>query len=244
MKTPLTTLPADAFVVAALDELITDTQSLLDAAARSKPTDKDEVAFWRKQRNAYVNAQGDWADGLRPHLTPNGYLLRSASHPGETHRAWQVGSIWTCSCRAGELGIFHRHTALISALERAAEMESEAQKDAEISGGGSDETGSDNDLPVSCSLSPVPSQGNPIPHAAEAAAWVGAQIALSQRIDATAALLDAMRAAQACDPPGEGPSLGDDEGDTLPSRRHLGLRLVHARKHSAYFASAFYLEAA
>lgn len=119
----LTTLPADQLIAQALDELVTDTQQLLDAAGQSKPLDRDEVAFWRRQRNAYVNAAGDWADGLRPHLTPGGYLLRSASHPGETHRAWQVGGIWTCSCKAGDLGLFHRHTALISAIERASELE-------------------------------------------------------------------------------------------------------------------------
>lgn len=32
-----------------------------------------------------------------------------------------------------------------------------------------------------------------------------------------------------CDPPGEGPSLGDEEGDTLPSRRQFGQRLAQAR---------------
>lgn len=42
---------------------------------------------------------------------------------------------------------------------------------------------------------------------------------LAERLDATAAIIDAMRAAQRCDPPGEGPSLGDEEGDRLPSAR-------------------------
>jgi hypothetical protein len=48
--------------------------------------------------------------------------------------------------------------------------------------------------------------------------------------------------ARSDDPPFEDNPLGDDEGDTPPARR-LGLRLVQARRKSAYFASAFYLAA-
>lgn len=127
MNTPLPILPQDTFVMQALNELITDTQNLLDAAGQAKPIDQEELKFWRRQRNAYVNAQGDWLSGLRPQPTETGYILRSASHPGETHRAWQVGGIWTCSCKAGDLGVFHRHTALISAIERACELEALAE---------------------------------------------------------------------------------------------------------------------
>ena len=118
-----TDLPGDAFVAAAFDELITDTQNLLDAALHATPRDADEVKVWRSQRAAYVNAQGDWLAGLRPLPTQSGYILRSASQPGQTHRAWKIGGVWTCSCKAGDRGLFHRHTALISALERAGELE-------------------------------------------------------------------------------------------------------------------------
>lgn len=73
-----------------------------------------------------------------------------------------------------------------------------------------------------------------------------AQQLLSERLTATAAIIDAMRHAQGraflrCDPPNEPSPLGDDEGDELPRRR--GVRLAQARKRSAYFASAFYLAA-
>lgn len=119
-----TSLPADTFMAAAFDELLTDTQNLLDATIAQKPYDKDEARYWRSQRTAYVNAQGDWLDGLRPIATDSGYILRSASQPGRTHRAWRLGGIWTCSCTAGDRGIFHRHTALISVIERASELES------------------------------------------------------------------------------------------------------------------------
>lgn len=126
-----TLLPSDQFISAAFEELISDTQNLLTAALAQKPYDKDEAKFWRSQRAAYVNAHGDWLAGLRPLPTESGYILRSASVPGQTHRAWKVGGIWTCSCKAGDLGLFHRHTALISALERAAELESLAEDQAE-----------------------------------------------------------------------------------------------------------------
>lgn len=163
----LTTLPTDSFISAAFEELISDTQSLFESAVAAKPIDKDEVKFWRSQRAAFVNAQGDWLSGLRPVATESGYILRSASVPGQTHRAWKVGGIWTCSCKAGDRGIFHRHTALINVIERAAEMENEARKDAElVRGGGSG-------------------------HTPEAAAQL-----LEERLEATAQLIDAMRAAQ------------------------------------------------
>jgi hypothetical protein len=210
----LTALPADEYITAALDELVTDTQSLLDAAGEQKPIDQEELKFWRRQRNAYVNAAGDWADGLRPHLTPTGYILRSASHPGETHRAWQVGGIWTCSCRAGELGVFHRHTALISAIERAAELQTlDEQAREDVTGGGPEET----------------------PPAAAPEPWqIGRVIArqmLCARLEATEAYLETLRAEQ--------------QRLSLPAQpaKPLKVRLVEARKKSAYFASAFYLAA-
>lgn len=75
---------------------------------------------------------------------------------------------------------------------------------------------------------------------------------LAERLDATAQTLDAMRSAQgrsalSNDPPGQNPE-DDSPGDEPPvypaPNGHLGYRLAQARKKSAYFASAFYLEAA
>ena len=54
---------------------------------------------------------------------------------------------------------------------------------------------------------------------------------LRQRLAATAAYLESLRQAQQQTPPADAP-------------RRLGVRLVEARKKSAYFTSAFYLEAA
>lgn len=81
-----------------------------------------------------------------------------------------------------------------------------------------------------------------------------AQAVLAARLDATAAIIDALRAAQAsepaCVPPGT-PTGDDLPDDVPPSARHpstssgqrLGYRLATARKKSAYFTSAFYLAA-
>lgn len=131
-----TTLPADSYVLAALDELITDTQSLLDAALLAKPRDadaKDEIAYWKRQRNSFVNALADWTDGLRPTPALGGYLFPSSSRPGSLrHRVWRQGGVWACSCEAGEKGFFHRHTATVAALLRAAELAArDAQQDEE-----------------------------------------------------------------------------------------------------------------
>lgn len=193
MKTPLTTLPSDTFIVAAFEELISDTQNLLDAARTSKPLDKAEIAYWRSQRTAYVNGYGDYKAGLLPHATPTGYILRSASHPDQTHRAWQVGGIWTCSCKAGDRGIFHRHTALISALERAAELESLAAPVVEEVTSGPDEAAHVQQL------------------------LTARLIATAQIVDAMRAAQG--RTARACDPPNEPNPLGDEEGDSEPPDR-------------------------
>lgn len=67
---------------------------------------------------------------------------------------------------------------------------------------------------------------------------------LAERLDATAQILDTMRARQQTSVP-PGTPIGDDLPDDVPpSARQLGYRLATARKRSAYFASAFYLEAA
>ena len=116
-----TDFPPEHLVSAALEELVGEAQRALNIAL-SENADKDEKAFWRRQRNAFVNAEADWLEGRRPRETASGYLLPSASRPGAYHRCWRAGGVWCCSCEAGEQGLFHRHTALICALERAMDI--------------------------------------------------------------------------------------------------------------------------
>jgi hypothetical protein len=63
-----------------------------------------------------------------------------------------------------------------------------------------------------------------------------AQALLGARLADTAAIVDAMRQAQRCDPPNEPPPLGGDEGDTLPSRAPWYARAAVARR--AYLVAA------
>lgn len=142
--TTLTTLPADSFIDEAFQELIADAQSLFDATNAACPPKgadkadvaawKDELAFWRRQRNAFQNAAADWYEaGHRPTPTPQGYLFPSSSRPGALrHRVYRAGGVWACTCEAGERGLFHRHTATIAVIERAAELESAAEHEAAI----------------------------------------------------------------------------------------------------------------
>jgi hypothetical protein len=117
---------SDAFIAAALEEFVTETQTLLDAALAQKPADadvRDEIKFWRAQRNAFVKAQHYFGQGVRLTQTPSGYTVPSASRPGAlVHCCYKVGDIWACSCEAGEKGFFHWHTALIHAVERGLEL--------------------------------------------------------------------------------------------------------------------------
>jgi len=112
-------LSTDDQIGAALEELVKDTQRLYDARDTG---DAEECAFWKRQRNAFIRAQGQWLKGVRPTPTPSGYLIPSASRPGAVeHRCYQIGGVWTCTCEAGERGEFHWHPALINAVELAAE---------------------------------------------------------------------------------------------------------------------------
>jgi hypothetical protein len=121
--TESTPLPFESLIAAALEELVGDTERLLAAAQEQKPIDKEEIAFWKRQRNAFVKAQTYWLQGVRPVWTGSAYNVPSASRPGAVvHRCYKVGGIWVCSCEAGERGIFHWHTALIGAMERAEEL--------------------------------------------------------------------------------------------------------------------------
>jgi hypothetical protein len=209
----LTTLPLDTFVTAAFAELLEDVGNLLSVA-----DGRDERTFWRRQLTALNKAQYHWLAGVRPQLTGDAYLLPSASSSGlMVYRLIKQGGILVCDCKAGQNGILCWHHMAINVIERAAELESRDVIEAEISGSGND-----------------PECGpNPIPHAHEAAAWVGGHIALQQRLAATAQLLDTLRAAQ-----------GRTALATNDEPRRLGMRLMQARRRSAAFASAFYLEAA
>jgi hypothetical protein len=222
--TTLTTLPADTFVTAALAELLDDVTNLLASAQAQKPCDKDEIGFWRRQLSALNKAESYWLQGVRPQIAGDTYLLASASRPGAlVHRLSKQGGIVVCSCEACQRGLLCWHHMLINVVERAAELETLATARGEVSGGPEQ--------------SPA-AQANLIPHREEAAAW----LALQTRLAVTAQYVATLRAAQlASDPPGDNP-LGDEQGDEVPARR-LGLRLVQARRKSAYFASAFYLAA-
>jgi hypothetical protein len=57
-----------------------------------------------------------------PLVAGDAYLVPSASRPGAYHRCWREGGVWICSCEAGDQGIFHWHTALISTIEYAIDL--------------------------------------------------------------------------------------------------------------------------
>lgn len=213
----LTQLPANNFITAAFTELLDDVTNLLTAARDQKPRDTDELKFWHAQFNALNKAEKYWSDGTRPTISGSAYLLPSASRPGAlVHRLTRIGGILICSCEAGSKGTLCWHHQLACIVERAAELESLARTAEDVGSG--PETG-----------------GNPIPHAAAAAAWVAGQITLAERLATTAQLLDAMRDAQ------QSHTSQDRQAQDAP--RRLGLRLMEARKKSAAFASAFYLAA-
>jgi hypothetical protein len=118
---------SDTYISQALEEFVTETQAQYDAALAHKADDdmKDEIAFWKAQRNAFVKAQHHFARGVRLNETPSGYTVASASRPDSIHRLYKigdVGDIWTCSCEAGERGVFHWHTALVAGYERGAQL--------------------------------------------------------------------------------------------------------------------------
>lgn len=123
MTTTELTFPTQAQLAAALESLLDTAQRTYDQCDRS---DKEERAFWRRQRNAYINAQADVLAGRLPLVAGDAYLVSSASRPGAYHRCWREGGVWRCSCTAGDLGgengAFHRHTALISAIEYAIDL--------------------------------------------------------------------------------------------------------------------------
>jgi hypothetical protein len=128
----LSILPTDAFVSAACSELLEDVTNFLTAAEQSRPLDRDEIGFWRRQLHALNKAQSYYLDGVRPQIAGDTYLLSSASRPGAlVHRLSKQGGIVVCSCEAGTRGLLCWHHQLICVVERAAEIQSWAEDKAE-----------------------------------------------------------------------------------------------------------------
>lgn len=177
--------PADTFITAAFDELLSDVSGLLVSAQAQKPQDRDEVMFWKAQANALNKAQYQWSQGVRPAQSGPTWLMPSASRPGALiHRLTKQGGIVVCSCEAGQRGLLCWHHMLINVLERAAELESLATAVAVGSG----------------------------PDAAPATAAA----LLEARLIATAAIIDAMRAAQGRGPLASVPP-DTEPGEDLPN---------------------------
>jgi hypothetical protein len=119
--------PPEHLITEVLADAIAETdkhvKTLLAIPARQRDEDtRDELSFWKRQRQAYTNALADFEQGRRLIATEDGYLAPSTSRPGTFHRCYRAGGVWMCSCEAGDQGVFHRHTALISAYERADEL--------------------------------------------------------------------------------------------------------------------------
>lgn len=128
----LTILPAESFVDAAFAELLKDVDNLLASAGAQRPQDKEELAFWRRQSSALNKAESYYRQGVALTLAPDAYLLPSASRPGAlVHRLRRLGGVLVCDCEASAHGRLCWHAMLISVVERAAELESLAEDEAE-----------------------------------------------------------------------------------------------------------------
>ena len=126
------TLPLDAHMTAAFDELLSDVTALLESTRAQKPLDRDELRFWSRQLNALNKSQYHWASGVRPIRCGACWLVPSASVGGAlVHRLCQLGGIWICNCTAGERGVLCHHNMLINIIQRASEMEARAEDEAE-----------------------------------------------------------------------------------------------------------------
>lgn len=167
-------------------------------------------------------------------------LIASINNPGQVYSVNRLG----CSCPNGVAGkagcwhvaLFDLLLAMLDTQAETADMEAESREDDDGDDGGP--------------------TGNPIAHAHEAAAWLHGRQQLATRLAATSAYVAALRVSQGrtarsstppIDIPDEpAPATEGDEPPVWPEEngRRLGLRLVAARRRSAYFASAFYLEAA
>ena len=114
-------------ITKALDDILDDIQVDLDRLARGaeqgEPDAKAEAKYFRSRRTAYQNALGLYAQGTRITWTGRSATIPSSSRPGAlSHRLWQDGGVWRCSCEAGDKGLFCKHHALLTAYERAGEL--------------------------------------------------------------------------------------------------------------------------
>lgn len=155
----------------------------------------------RAAATAFSNALKNYKAGVRPEALASGAFLVPSSTPGKRPHLITMDGDWICNCEAG--ANWHWPLALVIGLEIADDhMRQFDDGDSEEEGAGEEISGSD------------PQQA--------------AQQLLRERLEATAAILDAMRAAQRSDPPNENP-LGDEEGDELPSRTPWYARAVVVR---------------
>src|SRR5690242_503295 len=117
--TPDFFLPAD-LVARALASLIEqcddDLRRLTIQAHQGSPDIKSEIAFYKRQYNAFVKAAYHWGRGVRPVATPRGWIVPSGSRAGMVHEIVTHGGVWVCgpSCEARDA--FHWHTALVAGI--------------------------------------------------------------------------------------------------------------------------------
>jgi hypothetical protein len=81
-----------------------------------------EAAGDTRNRNALNKAALDLASGVLPVLTPDGWLVPSATRGGVVHRVRQQGSVWSCGCEAGERGQPCRHASLMECVATTWEL--------------------------------------------------------------------------------------------------------------------------
>lgn len=160
----------------------------------------------RAAATAFSNALKQYKAGVRPELLPNGSWLIPSSTAGKAPHIIHMDGDWVCCCAAG--AAWHWPLALVIGIEVSHDHMQQ------FDGGDTEEEESD---------------------AGSGSAEPTADQLLRARLEATAAILEAMRAAQHSDPPNENP-MGDEEGDELPSRAPWYARAVVVRSR--------YLEAA
>jgi len=117
-------LPADAYVIGALERLA-ETEAMAARAARAAKL-PDDAKFFQRAANAYGRALCHFLAGVRPTRTPNGYILPS-QRPGEAPHKLTFDGDWMCSCAAGES--MHWAKALLIGLEVAADMQRDGDDD-------------------------------------------------------------------------------------------------------------------
>jgi hypothetical protein len=106
--------PADQAISAAFEQILDQ----LDNARRlADPKDKNDLAYWRNQHNAFSKAHLHFEEGVRPRWTGFSYLVKSATRPDSVvHRVRRAGGVWLCSCEATS---YCWHAALVGAVDQA-----------------------------------------------------------------------------------------------------------------------------